>query len=215
MRLLFFISVRIFGFQICLVRICICAGVVEVFLIYRMIDTRSFNLLPTTSLISAVGAGGPAAYSCAAGEGSRLRSSLILLFLEPVESCTFEATLQVTLRFAMMTLNASIEIDRLLQRHQLGHWALLWGTNNNAWTGLVWLAFILVYFYWHRVDPPERLFSWFLTLELVLNYLAHLRVQERVPYDHLLFLQVLLEALATLERQVVEVEWQWSEATIA
>ena len=171
-----------------------------------MIDARSFNLFPTTSLISAIGTGGPATNSCAASKGSRLRSSLVLLFLEPIEPCTLEATLQVTLRFAMMTINAPIEIDRLLQGHQFGHGALLWSTNDNARTRLLCLAIILVCFLWHRVDPFERFFAWFLTLELVLNYLAHLRVQERVPYDHLFFLQVLLEALATLERQVVEVE---------
>ena len=206
LSLLFFISVRIFGFQICFVRICICCVVIEVFLIYRMINTWSFHLFPTPGLVGTIGTGGPATNSCATCEWSRLRSSLVLLFLEPIKPCTFQTTLQITLRFAMMTLYASIEIDCLLQRHQFSYWPFLRCTNDNTRTGLLRLPFILV-FLWHRIDPFERLFSWFLTLELILYYLAHLGIEERVSYDHLFFLQILLEAFATLEWQVVEIEW--------
>ena len=105
----------------------------------------------------------------------------------------------------MMTLYAFLKIDCLLQRHQLGYRSFLRCTNDNTGTGLLRLSFILV-FLWHRIDPFERLFAWFLTLELILYYLAHLGIKERVPYDHLFFLQILLEAFATLERQVVEIE---------
>lgn len=186
--LLFFISVRIFGFQICFISICVCCVAIEVFLIYRVIDTWSFHLFPTSCLVSAIVAGGSATNSCAARKWSRLRSSLVLLFLEPIEPGTFQATLQVTLRFAMMTINAPIEIDGLLQRHQLGHWRFLRCTNDNARICLICLSVILVCFLWYCVDPFESLFAWFLTSELVLNYLTHLRIEERVSYDHLFFL---------------------------
>jgi len=186
--LLFFISVRIFGFQICFVGICVCCVAVKVFLIYRMIHTWSFHLLPTSCLVSAIVAGGAATDGRAACEWSRLRSSLVLLFLEPVESGTFQATLQVTLRFAMMTTNALFECYCLLQWHQLGHRRFLRSANDNARICLICLSFILVSFLWYRIDPFECLFAWFLTSELVLNYLTHLRIEECVSYDHLFFL---------------------------
>lgn len=56
------------------------------------------------------------------------------------------------------------------------------------------------------VDPLKRLGVRLLSLQLVLYDLTHLRVQERVSYYHLFFLEVFLEALAALEGQVIEVE---------
>ena len=65
-----------------------------------------------------------------------------------------------------------------------------------------------------KVDPLKGLFFGFQIHLAVLDNLAHLCIEEGVPDDHLLLLHLLLEALC-LEREVVEVEREWSKASVA
>jgi len=87
----------------------------------------------------------------------------------------------------MMALYAPVECNCLLQRNQFGNILLLGRINNTARILWIRLPFILI-IQRYRIDPSEYLFTWFLTSELVLNYLTHLSIKECVSYDHFFFL---------------------------
>jgi hypothetical protein len=144
--ILLFISIWIFGFQIVFVWIGIGCIVIEIFLIYWMIYTWCFHLFSTSSLIGSIVARWTTTNSCTAREWSRLWSSLVLLFLESIKSRTLQATLQISLRFTMMTTYAPFECDCLLQRHQLSNTLFLRSAYCNAcvcW--ITSLAIILIF----------------------------------------------------------------------
>ena len=94
--ILLLIPIRIFWLQIIFITIS-CSGVVIIImlflLIYRISNTRSFDLLSTPCLICAIMAGGAAADGGAARQRSRFRTCLILLLLEPIQPRPLQTTL--------------------------------------------------------------------------------------------------------------------------
>lgn len=118
----------------------------------------------------------------------------------------------------MMAIDPLFKSNGLFQRHQLGNRCLLGGSNYNSWSTwaiLLGIILLVILVLWHGIDPFECLFTRLLPSHLVLYDLAHLRVQKCVPYDHFFFLEILLEALATFEWKVVEIERKGPESSIA
>ena len=99
----------------------------------------------------------------------------------------------------MMAAYALFKCDCLFQWYKLGNARLFGCANYNAASILIGLRLILILLLRYCIDPFECLFSWFLTLQLILHNLSHLRVQKRVSNYHLLLLQIFLEAFSALE----------------
>ena len=207
-----FVPVWILRFQ---TFVCLCC-VIQILLLHWIIHTCSLYLFPTASL--SLRALLLATTDCrAACKRSGLRA-IVLLFLDPVEPCTLQTTLQISLRFTVVAAYSPVKIYRFFQRHQFCKRLFLWRAGSLRTrcrdTSSILFTWIILRRLRHSINPFECFLPWFLTLHWILHNLSHLRVQKCVSYDHLFFLQVLLESFASLERQIVKIEREGAQSPI-